>query len=187
MEYLYGGFDPNTVDKGIELCKKRCWIKAQGNSELYEDYLTLAYVALAKALPSYKEEKAKWSTYLCKCIDNEIHVEYRKVYMKMRKNVTSLDAKMSEDDNGRDVSMLDSLGYEDENMSNILNDELYKYVTNVKLTKTQQKIFSLKMTRPELTQVEASKIMGFSRTYYARQLFKIKAKMKQRLISYSRL
>lgn len=187
MEYLYGEFDPKLVENGLMLCKKKCSIKARGDNELYDDYMTLAYVALTKALKTFDTEKAKWSTYLYKCIDNEIYSEYRKVHVKKWNSLLSTDAVLMDDDDGNNFTLLDLYGEDDKSFDSIVSQEMYNYVTDVNLTKTQQKIYWLLVNRPELTQIETAKLMGFSRAYYCSQLSIIRNKMKNRLKTYNRV
>ena len=59
-------YNEEYVERAIDMCKKLAWKFARGNYDLFEEYLSEAYIGATKALNTYDENSGiQFSTY-CK-------------------------------------------------------------------------------------------------------------------------
>lgn len=100
-----------TPEEKVELAEKdeklvQYMAKRFNNTGIAEDELVgIAYEGYVKALNMYKKDKkTKFSTYACKCMENEILCFLRKE-KKWTDNVTSLHAPIGVDKNGNTLDL----------------------------------------------------------------------------------
>ena len=110
-----------------------------------DDLVSVRTIGLIKGIDSFNPDKgAKLSTYLSKCINNEILMHIRQ--FKRRMTEVSLDEPICTNDNGRQIPIIDLL-VGDDNVS----DFMYSYETSdtvrylfSKLKPTERLIISLR-------------------------------------------
>ena len=149
-------------------------VKKYSNAGEADDLISVGVIGLIKAINTFKEEKGtQLSTYASRCIENEILMLIR--VNKKHNGVYSLEEKLGQDNEGNEITLLDTIGTE-------IDDEIDKVETKVvgdNLVKKLKKVlspreFSLICMRygvnntPALTQREVAKKLGISRSYISR-------------------
>ena len=135
-----------------------------------EDYYDVCAIGLCKAAGTYDSKKGvKFSTYASFIMENEIRMEFRKVRMRKRLNVISLNESMCDEFHCEII----------DNITDGLSayDQLLPYNLEDILTTTEYKIASLKYQG--YNQQDIGIILGFSQSYISRILKSINKKMKQ--------
>ena len=149
-------------------------VKKYANTKVeQDDLISIGTIGLIKGINSFNVEKgSKLSTYVSRCIDNEILMHFR-ADKKNSKNVSIYDG-ISYDKEGNEVTILDVLKTEDPDF----NEEIYKN-DNIKLLKEYMNILTPRerdvLTKrygldnsDEITQKEIAKNLGISRSYVSR-------------------
>src|SRR5690625_5039270 len=104
--------------------------KFDNTGEYTEDLISIGTIGLIKGVESFKEGKGtKLATYAARCIENEI-LMYLRTLKKTRKD-TSIYSPIGQDYEGKEISILDVLEadtdnileYNKENNSKIINKE----------------------------------------------------------------
>ena len=160
------------IERNLRLVAHVC--KKYSNSNVdQDDLISIGTIGLIKGINSFKPEKgARLSTYVSRCIDNEILMHFR-ADKKNSKNVSIYDG-ISYDKEGNEVTILDVLKTEDPDF----NEEIYKN-DNIKLLKEYMNILTPRerdvLTKrygldnsDEITQKEIAKNLGISRSYVSR-------------------
>ena len=160
------------IERNLRLVAHVC--KKYSNSNVdQDDLISIGTIGLIKGINSFKPEKgARLSTYVSRCIDNEILMHFR-ADKKNSKNVSIYDG-ISYDKEGNEVTILDVLKTEDPDF----NEEIYKN-DNIKLLKEYMNILTPRerdvLTKrygldnnDEITQKEIAKSLGISRSYVSR-------------------
>ena len=161
------------IERNLRLVANVC--KKYSNSNVdQDDLISIGTIGLIKGINSFKQEKgARLSTYVSRCIDNEILMYFRatkklssEVYLSdpigkdKDDNVVTLQEVLENDErsveDSVDLKMKVKLLYE--KMKNILKD---RERTILELR------FGLDGNKPK-TQIEIAKSMGISRSYVSR-------------------
>ncbi len=156
-----------------------------------DDLISVGAVGLIKGIDTYNmEKKAKLSTYLARCIENEILMLLR-ADKKTRQDV-SLQEPIGEDKEGNTISWDDILVYDEDSITDQVSQkmnekELLKAIEE-ELTPREKTVIQRRYGlggKKEETQRQVAKSMGISRSYVSRiekrALEKLHIKMKNRL------
>ncbi|ASS98768.1 RNA polymerase sporulation sigma factor SigK [Geobacillus thermocatenulatus] len=147
--------------------------KFENTGEEVEDLISIGTIGLIKAIESYSPGKGtKLATYAARCIENEILMHLRSL-KKTRKDV-SLHEPIGQDKEGNEISLLDILKAEGEDIVDELhlNMELEQVKQYISVLDEREKEviinrFGLGRQR-EKTQREIAKELGISRSYVSR-------------------
>ena len=138
-----------------------------------DDLISIGTIGLIKGIDSYNKNKGvKLTTYAAKCAENEILMYFRS--NKKYNNTVSLNDVIAHDKDGGDISLIDVIV---ENNNNL--DEKLEYKDNIKnlskylnvLNKRELKIINMRYglnNEEEKTQKEIAKILHISRSYVSR-------------------
>lgn len=161
--------------------------KYAGQSNCWEtdDLISVGSIGLIKGISTYREDKnTKLSTYLARCIENEILMLLRSD--KKMKNEVSLQDPIGQDSEGNTLTLMDVLEYEEEDVLEKLDrgmkrKQILKCMKNV-LDEREEKVilyrYGLAGTEAK-TQRETAKLLGVSRSYVSRIEKKALEKLKQ--------
>ena len=150
-----------------------------------DDLISIGTIGLIKGITSFKsDKKTKLATYVAKCIENEILMTLR--HDKKFNNQVSLNDPIGFDGEGNEVTLIDVLQSENEDICERLDreglvDKLYRKIRTSRITREQDIIklrYGLCGNEP-LTQREVAKVMGISRSYVSRIEKKALAKLGQ--------
>lgn len=110
-------------------------LKKYGLYDKKEDYIDICYIGYIKGLKKYDSSKSKKTTYLYKCVENEILAYLRKCNANKRiKNELNLES-IKIFDNGKEISLIDKIP------NNINIEE--EYILNDQIKKLYEEIFKL--------------------------------------------
>ncbi len=138
-----------------------------------DDLIGIGTIGLIKGIDSYtKERDTKITTYVARCIENEILMHFRSI--KKYNNTISLDDNIGYDKDGNLISLIDILKDGDVSIEEKIDlkeniDYVKKYMS--KLNNREKEIiikrFGLNNTK-EMTQKEIAKELHISRSYVSR-------------------
>ena len=139
-----------------------------------DDLISIGTIGLIKGIKSYRLDKGiKLSTYISKCIDNEILMFIRS--SKKTKSEVFLNEAIGKDKDDNEISLIDvieteQMGIEDAIDLKMKIKELYNKIKEV-LKEREQIILDLRYglggKKPK-TQHEIASMMGISRSYVSR-------------------
>ena len=155
-------------------------LKKYGLYNKREDYIDICYIGYAKALKKYDSSKSKPTTYIYKCIENEIMQCLRKENaLKRQREESSLNYVY--DEKGHDLEDLISNDVDIENdfIEKEQNNQLCEAIK--KLSKREQFIikYSFGLNCDEKTQEEIGQCLGVTQTQVSRLKDKILIKLKE--------
>jgi len=139
-----------------------------------DDLISIGTIGLIKGISSYdKNKKTKLATYVARCIENEILMTIRKD--KKLQNQVSLNEPIGFDNDGNEVSLMDVLQSDSEDICEKIDKEnmiaaLYRKIKTT-LAKREQQILCLRYGLcglKALPQREVADILGISRSYVSR-------------------
>lgn len=149
-----------------------------------DDLISIGTIGLIKGISSFNtDKKTKLATYVARCVENEILMSIR--HEKKFLNQVSLNEPIGLDGEGNEVSLIDVLQSENEDICERLDKEsmimvLYKRLKS-KLGIREREIikmrYGLDNCKP-LTQREVAKMLGISRSYVSRIEKKALAKLQ---------
>jgi len=146
--------------------------KIDDMGEKNEDLFSIGMIGLIKAIDSFNPNiGAKLSTYASTCIKNEILMHFRRTKGKLE---TSLYGPISQDDSGKELSIIDSLIADNKPIPDqIINeDERRILLENVeKLPLRYRQVLEMRYgltNSPERSQQEVANTLGISRSYVSR-------------------
>ncbi len=138
-----------------------------------EDLISIGTVGLIKGILTYKLDKnSKLSTYVARCIENEILMALRS--SKKYRNDMHLQEPIGVDKEGNEVSIEDKISDEDKNIEEEVETslEIVEMLKNVEvvLEEKEKKIIKMRygIGCVEKPQREIAEIMGISRSYVSR-------------------
>ena len=144
--------------------------KYENKNTSSDDLISIGTIGLIKGIDSYNLDRGvKLTTYVAKCIENEILMYFRS--NKKYNNVISLSDIVAKTSDGNDISLMDVVEISDENIydkiefkDDILNLKEYLNVLNDRELKIIKLRYGLYGER-EKTQKEIAKSMKISRSY----------------------
>ena len=148
--------------------------KFDNTGEDLEDLISIGTIGLIKAIESFSPDKGtKLATFAARCIENEILMHLRSL-KKTRKDV-SLHDPIGTDKEGNEITLIDILGTEDDDVVDKvqLKIEKSKIYQNLDILDDREKEvvigrFGLEHGGEERTQREIAKELGISRSYVSR-------------------
>ena len=147
--------------------------KFENTGEDIEDLISIGTIGLIKGIESYQSNKGtKLATYAARCIENEILMHLRSL-KKVKKDV-SLHDPIGTDKEGNEISLIDVLGTE---MDDVVNEVQFKiekskvysflHILDGREKEVVVGRFGL-VDGHEKTQREIAKELGISRSYVSR-------------------
>ena len=160
------------IERNLRLVAHVC--KKYSNSNVdQDDLISIGTIGLIKGINSFKPEKgARLSTYVSRCIDNEILMYLRKT--KKKRTEVSFEDSLSFDSEGNELHLEDVLGTKEDIVTKPIEDELDKYLMYKevdKLGKRDKEIIELRYGlngKKEMTQKEVANLLGISQSYISR-------------------
>ena len=152
-----------------------------------DDLISVGAIGLIKGIDTYDmKKKAKLSTYLARCIENEILMLLRAD--KKKKQDVSLQEPIGQDKEGNTISWDDVLVYEDESVTEqvdlAMNKKELLAAMQQELTLRERDVlerrYGLKGNKEE-TQRQVAKSMGISRSYVSRIEKKALEKLQKKM------
>lgn len=154
-----------------------------------EDIISIGTIGLIKGINTFSpEKKKKLSSYVAKCIENEVLMYLRSAKKQQRE--VYIDDTLGTDSDGNALTLADILPNNDPDISDKISDRLeatrlYQAMAQV-LTPTEHAIitkrYGLNGTK-RLTQQEIADSLGISRSYVSRIEKKCLIKLSQKLKS----
>jgi RNA polymerase sporulation-specific sigma factor len=155
-------------------------LKKYGLYDKREDYIDICYIGYAKALKKYDSSKSKATTYIYKCIENELLQCLLKENAKKRQR-EELSLNYIYDERGHDLEDLISSDVDIEN-DFIEKEQKNKLCEAIKkLSKKEQFIikYSFGLNCDEKTQNEIGQCLGVTQVQVSRLKDKILIKLKR--------
>ncbi|MFC4766222.1 RNA polymerase sporulation sigma factor SigK [Effusibacillus consociatus] len=147
--------------------------KFENTGEDNEDLISIGTIGLIKAIESFQPNKGtKLATYAARCIENEILMHLRSL-KKTRKDV-SLHDPIGTDKEGNEITLIDVLGTESDEVIDKVQLKLEKAKIYSRLTlldEREQEVIRGRFGLPdgeEKTQREIAEELGISRSYVSR-------------------
>jgi RNA polymerase sporulation-specific sigma factor len=148
--------------------------KYDNTGQEQEDLISIGTIGLIKAIENYSPGKGtKLATFAARCIENEILMILRAA-KKTRKDV-SLNEPVGTDKEGNEISLIDLLGTDPDEVHNQVENQLerskiYKHlhVLDVREKEVIAYRFGLVYGGEERTQREIANALGISRSYVSR-------------------
>ncbi len=159
--------------------------KYSNTSQDNEEYISIGTIGLIKGINSFSEKKGyKLSTYISKCIENEILMHMRST--KKTQGDVSMNNIIGTDKDGNDMELMDILENDDKDpidsiYNKIMTKQVLEYIDN-KLPKREKEIMYDRYGlygRKIKTQQEVANDMGISRSYVSRIETKIQKKLEK--------
>lgn len=139
-----------------------------------DDLISIGTIGLIKGVDSYNLEKnIKLTTYIAKCIQNEILMYFRSIKGESNKNI-SLNESICYDKDGNEINLIDVIKDKTEDMESTLHtkDNIILLNGYLKLLTNREKEIIIKRyglnNKKEQTQKEIAKDMHISRSYVSR-------------------
>ena len=150
-----------------------------------EDLISIGTIGLIKAVDSFDESKGiRLASYASRCVENELLMNFR-ARKKTARDVYLYDT-IGSDKEGNEISLIDIIEYEDEDIPERLTREQHlrklKGFMNEVLTKREREILGLRYGldgQREWTQREVAQRYGISRSYVSRIEKKALLKLKR--------
>ncbi len=139
-----------------------------------DDLISIGTIGLIKGISSYNTtKKTRLATYVARCIENEILMSIR--HDKKFQNQVSLNEPIGFDGDGNEVSLMDVLQSDNEDICEKIDREnmIVKLYNKIKMTLSDrdreiiQLRYGLCGAKP-LPQREVAKLLGISRSYVSR-------------------
>ena len=148
--------------------------KFETNGENTDDLISIGTIGLIKGVDSYNKDKnIKLTTYIAKCIQNEILMYFRSIKGENIKNI-SLNDSIGHDKDGNEISLMEVIKDNTEDFANSLQlkDDMLLVNDYLKLlTRREKEIIAKRyglMNRKEQTQKDIASEMHISRSYVSR-------------------
>ena len=139
-----------------------------------DDIISIGTIGLIKAISSYNpDKKVSLATYSARCIENEILMTIRRG--KKYQSEVLLHDTVGKDKDGKEVSLMDKIGSDEESVFEEVNlnlriKELYVQM-KAALSRREQKVLEMRYGlygSDVLTQKEISSMLNISRSYVSR-------------------
>ena len=148
--------------------------KFETNGENTDDLISIGTIGLIKGVDSYNKDKnIQLTTYIAKCIQNEILMYFRSIKGENIKNI-SLNDSIGHDKDGNEISLMEVIKDNTEDFANSLQlkDDMLLVNDYLKLlTRREKEIIAKRyglMNRKEQTQKDIANEMHISRSYVSR-------------------
>jgi RNA polymerase sporulation-specific sigma factor len=148
--------------------------KYSTNNKDMDDLISIGTIGLIKAINTYDDTKGtRLATYAARCIDNEILMSIRS--NKKKRNEVYLQDPIGIDKEGNEISLIDVLGSDADEISDKVEKKmqirkLYEKLNGC-LKDREKKIIEMRYglnNDASKTQMEIAKLLGISRSYVSR-------------------
>ena len=148
--------------------------KYSTNNKDMDDLISIGTIGLIKAINTYDDTKGtRLATYAARCIDNEILMSIRS--NKKKRNEVYLQDSIGIDKEGNEISLIDVLGSDADEISDKVEKKmqirkLYEKLNGC-LKDREKKIIEMRYglnNDASKTQIEIAKLLGISRSYVSR-------------------
>lgn len=141
--------------------------------ELQDDLISIGTIGLIKGIDSFKlDKKNKLTTYVSRCIENEILMYFRS--NKKNNNNVSLSDSIGIDKDGNEINLIDVICENNpEYLEKIHNKEIINNLKEyINILSEREKLIIEKRyglnDQDEMTQIEVSNLLNISRSYVSR-------------------
>ena len=141
--------------------------------KINDDLISIGTIGLIKGIDSFKlDKKNKLTTYVARCIENEILMYFRS--NKKNLNNVSLNDAIGHDSEGNEISLIDVIKSDDEDIVDYLhrNENLDNIDDYLSILNSREKEIIIKRyglyDTDELTQKEIAEELNISRSYVSR-------------------
>lgn len=153
-----------------------------------DDLLSIGTIGLIKAVNTFDNSKGnRLATYASRCIENELLMRLRQERKESRE--VSIHEPIGTDKEGNEISLIDIISCDDENMlNNLITKESISTIASEfssVLDHKEQKVIALRyglFGNKELTQREVATLLNISRSYVSRIEKKALLKLRSALI-----
>lgn len=146
-----------------------------------EDIVQCGRIGIYKAWKSYDSTKAAWSTYMTRCVTNEIFMEFRRRRNPKNKFYEDCDRlnRIIDDGKGGECELQDFLAFEDSSFDDVISDDEAKWneIYNSLSLREQNIIYWLDLN---YSQSDIGEMLGLSQSYASRLIKKLKNKIQQK-------
>ena len=179
------------IEHNLRLVAHVCKKYANSNVD-QDDLISIGSIGLIKGINSYDVHKnIKLSTYISKCIDNEILMYLRR--NSKTKMEVSIDEPLNVDWDGNELLLSDILGTEEDAVYKDLENDAEKKVlikAISRLSGREQMIIRMRFglgtaDGEEKTQKEVADMLGISQSYISRLEKKIMQRLRREMVKYS--
>ena len=177
------------IERNLRLVAHVCKKYASTNVD-QEDLISIGTIGLIKGINSFKIEKgARLSTYVSRCIDNEILMYLRK--NANQKAEVSFDEPLNTDWDGNELLLSDILGTDGDTVLRPIEDDVDRQLLTTavsRLSEREREIITLRFGlggREEKTQKEVADYLGISQSYISRLEKRIIARLKREILKMS--
>ena len=146
-----------------------------------EDIIQMARLGIFKAWKEYDPEKSAWSTYMTRCVTNEIFMELRRRRSPKNKFYESCDRldRVIEDGEGGTCELQDLLKFDNNSYDSVINEyerrwnEIYDSLS----LRERSIIYWLDH---DYTQKEIGEMIGTNQSYVSRLITKLRSKIQEK-------
>ena len=146
-----------------------------------EDIVQCGRLGIYKAWKSYDSTKAAWSSYMTRCVTNEIFMEFRRRRNPKNKFYDSCDRlnRVIDDGKGGTCELQDLLIVDDNSFESVISDHEQRWneIYNSLSLRERSIIYWLDM---EYTQKEIGEMIGTSQSYASRLIKQLKNKIQKK-------
>ncbi|NLG86177.1 MAG: RNA polymerase sporulation sigma factor SigK [Firmicutes bacterium] len=162
--------------------------KFDNTGEDIDDLISIGTIGLIKAINTYdRHQGTRLATYAARCIENEILMHLRSI--KRTRQEVSLNDPIGVDKEGNEIVLLDILGSNENEVSDIIEarserEKLYEKLKH--LSRRERKVIELRYGLPyghKRTQREIARMLGISRSYVSRIEKRALTKLCQELMA----
>ncbi len=161
------------IEHNLRLVAHVCKKYSNGKTDL-DDLISIGSIGLIKGINTYNSKKSiKLSTYISKCIDNEILMHFRA--SKKLNNEVSLEDPIGKDKDDNTISLKDILEIEERSIDEEIDIKIkikkMKKKMDEVLKEREKKILEMRYGlngQKIKTQMQIAKQMGISRSYVSR-------------------
>ena len=146
-----------------------------------EDIVQCVRIGIYKAWKSYDPTKAAWSTYMTRCVTNEIFMEFRRRRNSNNKFYEDCERlnRIIDDGKGGECELQYFLAFEDSSFDDVISDDEAKWneIYNSLSLREQNIIHWLDLN---YSQSDIGEMLGLSQSYASRLIKQLKNKIQKK-------
>ena len=146
-----------------------------------EDIVQCGRIGIYKAWKSYDTTKGKWSTYMTRCVTNEIFMEFRRRRNSNNKFYEDCERlnRIIDDGKGGECELQDFLAFEDSSFDDVISDDEAKWneIYDSLSLREQNIIYWLDLN---YSQSDIGEMLGISQSYASRLIKQLKSKIQKK-------
>lgn len=146
-----------------------------------EDIIQCGRIGIYKAWKSYDYTKAAWSTYVTRCVTNDIFMELRRRRNPKNKFYDDCDRlnRIIDDGKGGECELQHFLSFEDTSFDDVISDheERWNEIYNSLSLREKNIIYLLDL---DYTQADIAELIGVSQSYVSRLIKQLKSKIQEK-------